>query len=107
MKKICAILAAGSALSAVPAFAQEVTPAANFDGPRVEAMVGYDNHRSGSSEDVDDTRDLKQSMDGVTYGIGLGYDVALGDSMTLGAEAELTDSSAGWDNNNDQPNVFN
>lgn len=107
MKKICAILAAGTALIAVPAFAQDATPAENFSGLRVEALVGYDHHRSGSSEDVDDTRDLKQSIDGVTYGAGIGYDVPLGERMTFGGEAEITESSAGWDNNNNQPNVFN
>lgn len=107
MKKICAILAAGTALAAAPAFAQDATPAENFSGLRVEALVGYDHHRSGSSEDVDNTRDLKQSIDGVTYGAGIGYDVAMGDRLTIGGEAEITDSSAGWDNNNSQPNVFN
>lgn len=107
MKKICAILAAGTALTAAPAFAQDATPAEAFDGFRAEALVGYDHHRSGSSEDVDTTRDLKQSIDGVSYGGAIGYDVAVGSHMTIGAEAEITDSSAGWDNNNSKPNVFN
>lgn len=107
MKKFCAILAAGSALASASAFAQEATPAANFEGPRIEALVGYDNHRSGSEVDIDDSRDLKQSIDGVSYGVGIGYDFAAGDQMTIGAEAEITESSAGWDNNNDQINVFN
>lgn len=107
MNKFCAILAAGSALTSASAFAQEATPAANFEGPRIEALVGYDKHRSGSEVDIDDTRDLKQSIDGVAYGVGVGYDVAAGDQMTIGAEAEITESSASWDNNNDEPNVFN
>jgi outer membrane immunogenic protein len=107
MKKFSAILVAGSALASTSAFAQEATYAENFDGPRIEALVGYDHHRTGSEEDVDDARNLKQSIDGVTYGVGVGYDFAAGDRMTIGAEAELTDSSAGWDNNNDEPNVFN
>ncbi|NLR71346.1 porin family protein [Novosphingobium sp. ERN07] len=107
MKKICAILAAGTAIAATPAFAQDATPAEAFSGFRAEALVGYDHHRSGSSEDVDNTRDLKQSIDGVTYGGAIGYDIPLGSNLVVGAEAEITESSAGWDNNNDQPNVFN
>ncbi|MET0587851.1 MAG: porin family protein [Novosphingobium sp.] len=108
MHKFCAILVAGSALATTSAaFAQKATPAANFEGPRIEALIGYDNHRSGSSADFDDDLDLKQSIDGVTYGAGIGYDFAIGDQMIIGAEAEITDSSAGWDNNNSQPNVFN
>lgn len=107
MHKFCAILAAGSALASTAAFAQEASPAANFEGPRIEALVGYDRHRSGSEVDIDDTRDLKQSIDGVAYGVGIGYDFAAGDQMVIGAEAEITESSAGWDNNNSEPNVFN
>lgn len=107
MKKICVILAAGTALVAAPAFAQDASPAQNFDGLRVEGLVGYDHNRSGSTEDIDTSRDLKQSIDGVVYGIGLGYDVAAGTNLTVGAEAEITDSSAKWDNNNGVPNTFN
>lgn len=107
MKKISAILAAGTALVAVPAFAQDATPAEAFSGAHVEALVGYDHIRTGSSEDVDNSRDLKQSIDGVEYGGALGYDVALGTNLVVGAEAEITDSSAKRDYNNDQPTVFN
>lgn len=107
MKKICAILAAGTALAAAPAFAQDATPAEAFSGFRAEALVGYDHHRSGSSEDIDNTRDLKQSIDGVQYGGAIGYDMPVGTNLVVGAEAEITESSAGWDNNNDEPNVFN
>lgn len=107
MKKICAILAAGTALTAVPAFAQDATPAEAFGGFRAEALVGYDHIRSGSTEDVDNTRNLKQSIDGVEYGGAIGYDIPLGTNMIVGAEAEITDSSASWDNNNNKPNVFN
>lgn len=107
MKKIYAILAAGTAIAATPAFAQDATPAEAFSGFRAEALVGYDHHRSGSSEDVDNTRDLKQSIDGVQYGGAIGYDFPLGTNLVAGAEAEITESSAGWDNNNDKPNVFN
>ncbi|MCW1382905.1 porin family protein [Novosphingobium sp. KCTC 2891] len=110
MNKIRAILAVGTALAAAaaaPAFAQDATPAEGFAGPRVEALVGYDHHRSGSSVDNDTTRNTKQSIDGVVFGGGIGYDVATGPNMTIGAEAEITESSAGWDNNNGVPNTFN
>ncbi|MEL0210022.1 MAG: outer membrane beta-barrel protein, partial [Novosphingobium sp.] len=55
----------------------------------------------------DNTRNLKQSIDGVHYGGAIGYDIPLGTNQIAGAEAEITESSAGWDNNNDKPNVFN
>lgn len=107
MNKFYAILAAGTVLGSTPALAQDGSPAASFEGPRIEALVGYDRHRSGSEVDIDDTRDLKQTIDGVTYGAGIGYDFAAGDQFVIGAEAEITESSASWDNNNSQPNVFN
>ena len=48
MRKIIALAAAGSALaSAAPVFAQDVQ--STFTGPRVEAIIGYDVSRSGSS----------------------------------------------------------
>ncbi|WP_298199459.1 hypothetical protein [Novosphingobium sp.] len=52
-------------------------------------------------------RDLKQAIDGVTYGVGIGFDVPAGDRLRVGAEAELSDSTAKWDNNNGVPNTFN
>ncbi len=107
MKKICAILAVGTALTAVPAFAQDATPAEAFSGLSVGALVGYDHIRSGSSEDIDTTRDIKQSIDGVEYGASIGYDFAAGTNLVVGAEAEITESSASRDNNNSQPTVFN
>lgn len=107
MKKICAILAAGTAIAAAPAYAQDATPAEAFSGFHAEALVGYDHIRSGSSEDIDTTRDIKQSIDGVEYGGAIGYDVPLGTNLVAGAEAEITDSSASRDYNNSQPTVFN
>lgn len=107
MKKILATLAAGSTLVAVaPAIAQDGSPAGSFAGPRVEALVGYDHNRTGSSQDIETGADVKQTITGVTYGGGIGYDFAAGENLVIGAEAELTDSSAAWDNNNDAPNTF-
>ena len=107
MKTVFAILAAGTAIAAaVPALAQDASPA-DFSGLRVGAEVGYDHLRSGSSEDVDNTRNLKQSLDGIEYGVVAGYDVPVGQRLRIGAEASYAGSSASWDNNNGVPNVFN
>lgn len=105
MKTSVAILAAASiAALATPVAAQEKAP---FSGLRIGAEAGYDMLRSGSSEDVDNTRDLKQNIDGVSYAAVLGYDAAVGENLRIGAEASFGDSTAAWDNNNGQPNVFN
>lgn len=101
------VLAAGTAIAAAAIPAAAHAQSVPFSGPRVEAIVGYDHNRSGSSVDIDGTRDLKQSIDGVTYGVGIGYDVAAGETLRIGAEAEISDSSAKWDNNNNVPNTFN
>lgn len=95
MRKLFIVLASGSAIVSVPAMAQE--PAADsgstFTGPRVEAILGYDMSKAGSSVDDDATQDNDQSMEGLLYGVGVGYDVDLG-GVVVGAEAELTDSTA-------------
>lgn len=92
MKKFAAILVAGTtALVAVPAIAQESDD--KFTGPRVEALVGYDDVRAGSSVDDDGNDNNDQSIDGVNYGIGIGYDIDLGGAV-LGLEGEYTDSTA-------------
>jgi len=64
-----------------------------FTGPRVEALVGYDITRPGSSEDIDNADDLDQSIEDVTYGVGVGYDFAMG-GMVLGLEGEFMESEA-------------
>lgn len=109
MNKTTILLVAGSAVAAAaaPSVAAAQDERGVFVGPRVEVIAGYDHHRSGSTVDNDATRDLKQSIDGVTYGVGLGYDAAVGDRLRGGVEAELSDSTAKWDNNNGVPNTFN
>ena len=90
MKKFLAIAAAGTAIAvATPVLAQDND--ATFTGPRVEVLMGYDKTKAGSS--IDDLYDHNNSMDGLLYGIGVGYDVDLG-GVVLGAEAELSDSTA-------------
>lgn len=92
MKKgIALILASASATAlAVPAAAQDNSA---FTGPRIEGLAGYDISKAGSDVDNDLNDEEDQSIDGFMYGVGLGYDVAVG-GVVLGAEAELTDSTA-------------
>ena len=74
MKKILVSLAAGSALAAVPAMAQDAGPAQAFDGFHVEGLAGYDITKAGSSVDDDSNIDNDQSIDGALFGVGAGYD---------------------------------
>lgn len=71
-------VAGGLIAAATPAMAQEDAP---FTGPRVEALVGYDN-LSGGDDGVSD------SVDGLAYGLGAGYDIQLG-GATVGIEGEV------------------
>lgn len=91
MKKLFVLLASGSALISAPAMAQSAD--STFTGPRVEALLGYDATKAGSTIDDDASIDNDESMEGLVYGIGLGYDVDLG-GVVVGVEGELTDSTA-------------
>ncbi|HEX8555092.1 MAG TPA: porin family protein [Sphingomonas sp.] len=90
MRIIIASLIAGSAL-ATPALAQDVNPV--FTGPRVEATLGYDRVGAGSSVDNDNGED-DQSIDGLLFGGGIGYDIATSGGLVLGVEGEVTGSTA-------------
>lgn len=94
MKKLIAMFAAGSAMGAfaVPASAQDMSPG-TFSGPRVEAIVGYDVSRAGSSSDNEINDQDDQDIDGLLYGVGIGYDYDMG-GIVLGLEGEYTDSTA-------------
>jgi outer membrane immunogenic protein len=78
------------ALTAVASAALAATPAlaAAPQGPRVEALVGYDAVR------LDLGAGDKFKDEGVVYGIGAGYDFALGNGASLGADVEASDSTA-------------
>ena len=97
MKKIALLLASSAAIVASPALAQEVN--STFTGPRVEAIVGYDVSKAGSSVDNDTSDSDDESIDGLLYGIGAGFDFAAG-GVVLGVEGEYTESTAktGFDN---------
>jgi outer membrane immunogenic protein len=72
------LAAAVAAAISAPVSAQD----APFTGLRVEGLVGYERPSVESS-----------AFDGVTYGVGAGYDFQLG-GIVAGVEAELSDSSA-------------
>jgi len=92
MKKFLFLAAAGSMVAvAAPAAAQDATE--NFSGFRLEALVGYDNVRPGSSVDLDNVDDFDQSIHGVTYGVGIGFDIPMGGAV-LGLEGEWMQSEA-------------
>lgn len=76
--------------AAAPASAQDTNPV--FTGPRVEATLGYDHVGAGSSVSNNNGRD-DQSIDGLLYGGGIGYDVAAGGAL-FGVEGEITGSTA-------------
>jgi outer membrane immunogenic protein len=76
---------------ATPAAAQDES---NFDGLHVEALVGYDMMRPGSTVDIDNEEDVDQTIEDVAYGLGAGYDVAMG-GVIIGAEAQYVQSEAG------------
>ena len=90
MYKLMVATLLASGVAATPAMAQD--PAPTFTGPRVEAILGYDHVGAGSSVDNNNGRD-DQSIDGLLYGVGAGYDVNLG-SAVVGVEGEFTDSTA-------------
>lgn len=89
-------LAASAAFAglAAPASAQAVNPA--FTGLRAEAIVGYDMNKAGSDIDDDLNSDNDQSFEGIVYGGAIGYDLGIG-GLVVGAEAELTGSTADTD----------
>ena len=93
MKKgIALILATASAGAlATPALAQDANP---FTGPRAEVLLGYDIAQAGSSVDNDVNENDDQSIDGLTYGAGIGYDFAAGENLVVGLEGEYLDSTA-------------
>ncbi|QLC25512.1 porin family protein [Parasphingopyxis algicola] len=91
----------GAALAAgvsTPALAQ--TDGDAFTGFRLEALGGYDSTNADNDGDFSPgTQDRfddgsGEGLDGFLYGIGVGYDFAVGGAV-LGIEGEWTDSTAG------------
>jgi outer membrane immunogenic protein len=73
-----------AALAAVPASAQTATTAP--EGGRVELQLGLD--RVKVSLDGDNFKD-----NGTVFGIGAGYDFAVGNNVTAGIDLEATETS--------------
>ena len=93
MKKTAFLLAAGSiATVATPAMAQSAIDGP-FTGPRVEVLAGYDISKAGSTIDDDVNENNDQSIDGLNYGVGIGYDFNAGGAV-IGIEGEYTGSTA-------------
>src|SRR4051812_19129205 len=79
MPKLIVVASLAAASFAAPALAQGKGP---FTGVRVEGLAGWDrNHVQGGHSD------------GVTYGVGAGFDFQAGRAV-FGVEGEATDSSA-------------
>lgn len=89
MRKIMAPALFAAATIATPALAQD-NPV--FTGPRIEGILGWDHIGAGSDVDNNNGRD-DESINGLLYGVGAGYDIALGGAV-VGVEGELTDSTA-------------
>ena len=96
MNKGFALVLAASSMGAitVPAVAQG--DESTFTGPRVEALIGYDSTRPGSTVDIDNQEDVDQSINDVAYGVGAGFDFDMG-SAVVGIEGEYLRSEAQTD----------
>jgi outer membrane immunogenic protein len=88
---ILAALLVGTAAS--PAFAQ--TEPGPFTGARAEAILGYDSLGFSADDDVDDIGG-DDSLEGLLYGVGVGFDFDAG-GLVIGAEAEYTDSTGSFE----------
>jgi outer membrane immunogenic protein len=87
MKLIHVLAATAATLVATPALAAPVS------GGRVEAIIGWDN----SQTDLDEFGFGDVDRDGFLYGVRAGYDFGLSDKMSVGVDAEITDSTADID----------
>ena len=85
---LTALAATATAAFAAPAFAQDEP---TFTGPRVGVILGYDQIQPGSGPNSDIGSDRRAQ--GLTYGGDLGYDAAIGNSLVIGAEGEVTGST--------------
>ena len=92
LKYVAGALLAGVAMVPAAASAQDRAP---FTGPRVEGIVGYDNLRSGEDDDGVNTAENEgdESIDGVAYGVGVGFDFDVG-GVVLGVEGSYLESEA-------------
>lgn len=78
-------IARAAALAA--AFITTTAHAGDISGPRAELLVGYDHVSMGFDED-------SAKANGVAFGGGIGYDVALASRFSVGVDGEITGSSS-------------
>jgi outer membrane immunogenic protein len=85
-------LAAVAVLVSAPAFAQdsEYQEPASSAGAHVAIVAGYDGTKASGGGASD-------TLDGVAYGVKLGYDFSVMEHGLLGAEVEYTQSTAKFD----------
>ena len=90
MKNVLITLMAGAA------FAATATPAAAAatNGFRVEAVAGWDH---GSLDLNDFGIDDELNSDGIVFGLGAGYDFAVGTGNSIGIDVEATESTGDVD----------
>jgi outer membrane immunogenic protein len=82
-----------TALAASPAWAQEDEE--HFEGPRIEALFGYDQARLEIPA-TDVTGELEGNAEDIFYGAAIGYDFQSGMFM-FGAEAEIAGSGLSYE----------
>lgn len=87
MKKIMLAGAVVATVAAHPVSAQSVS------GPRVEVVAGWDKPSFDFNSDSDG---FDLNTDGAVFGLGAGYDFAVGKTVALGVDLEATESSAGF-----------
>lgn len=74
----------------VLAVAMASPAAAQTSGFRLEGVVAYDETRI----DIDGTGPLaREKIVAVAYGVGVGYDFPVGPNLSIGADAEVTEST--------------
>lgn len=91
MKKLLFMTAASAAfLAATPAFAEDATNGPK--GVRLEAIIGADR----PAYDMEEVFGIDDSvhMNGLVYGIGLGYDLPISSNISLGVDLEATASTS-------------
>lgn len=99
-KYIGATLMAAASLVAVSSPAMAQSSGENFNGFRLEGIGGFDSTTAGSSVDDDTSTNNDELIEGFVYGAAAGYDINTG-GVVLGVEAEVTDSTAKTDFNED------
>lgn len=90
MRKLFIVIVLGSVIVLVFVFVQVLDVGYIFIGLCVEVILGYDINKVGSSVDDDVNQGNDQFVEGLFYGVGVGYDVDFG-LFVVGVEVELID----------------